>query len=216
MPKKNQKLLEYLRRKEYKRRLEAHEIWGHVDGRFYGIVKIFYTIAFLLAQIVNIGYLALSGSRYILERQLLENPGHTRNAVIIVAAGMIALIAAYVLLAKRRPFGYFTCTLLPSLMLCFHYYNENDWMSAENGLQSFMLKHALWYVILVVLALVMMLIQLNENRKENREYAGAEAELYKRMARNSDAPISDEEWEELLAKYGDANKAEDASDETEK
>lgn len=217
MPKKNPKLLEYVRRQEYKRRLEAHEVWGHVDGRFYGIVKIFYTIAFVLAQVVNIAYLAISANRYVSEKELLDNPGQTRNAIIIVALGIILLIAAYVLLAKRRPFGYLVCTLAPSVLLCFHYYNEMSGAIAENGWQNYILKHALWYIILTALALVMMAIQLNENRKENKEYAAVEAKLYKRMAKNSDAPISDEEWEELLCKYGDDNDAErtERSDETE-
>lgn len=217
--KKNDKLLEYIRRKEYKRRLDAHEVWGHVGGKFYTLTKILFTIGFVLTELVNITYLVFGISRYATQQDRLADPGQTRNAILVVAIGSILLITAYILLVKRRPIGYLVCTILPSALLPLHFYNEMTSSIAENGIQNYLFKHALWYGLMVASILVLAVIQFRENIRENREYARTEAELYKRASRKSDTPFTEADWAEVLAKYGDKTGlvAEDApAEDTEK
>lgn len=199
---KNEKLLEYVRRNEYKRRLDEHEVWGHVGGKLYTLIKILFTIGFALAQLVNISYLAVWINRYVSEYANLANPGSTLNSIIIVGSMAALLIAAYVLLAKRRPIGYAVCTLIPSIVLPIHFYGEMSDIIAASGLRNYILKHALWYAVMAVTMLIMLIIQLRENTHEKKMYEKLEAKLYDRAAASGgDSVFSEGDWEELLSRF---------------
>lgn len=199
---RNQKLLEYVRRKEYKRRLEEHEIWGHVGGRIYSVAKILYTIFFLAVELLNVTYIAFSGSRLASHAQTpLENFGETRNALIVVVFGAVLLIAGYVLLAKRRPIGYVSCNAIASALLLLHYYNDMRTITEANGVQDYLYRYGLWYAALMLCILILALIQLRENAKEKKAYAKLEADLYARASKASDVPFTEADWEQLLEEY---------------
>lgn len=200
--KMNEKLLEYVRRKEYKRRLEAHEIWGHVGGRIYSLVKILYTIVFLALELLNLTYLAVTGSRLLSNaQQPLESFAETRNAFLLALLGSLLLIVGYVLLVKRRPIGYVCVDLVASALLLAHYYNERHTIITENGIGDYISRYGLWYAALLLCVLLLACIQLRENAKEKKQYTALEAELYRRAAAASDAPFQEADWEKLLCEY---------------
>lgn len=203
MTAKNQDLLNYIRRTEYRRRLEAHEVWGHVGGRFYGLAKIIFTIAFAFALLVNITYVIYWISRYVLEYSLLANPGEARNSIVIVSVMSVLLIADCFFIFKRKPILYLIFTLIPCIILPIHFYGEMTDIISGGGIFVYIYKHAAWYLLMLAMMTVMFIIQARETAKENREYARLEAALYKHASAsaNKTSVFSEGDWENMLKNY---------------
>lgn len=199
--KMNQKLLDHIRRVEYKRRIDNHETWGHVGGRMYSTAKIFYTIAFILCQMVNITYPVFAISRLAAEGEKLADAGNTRNAVIIVVLGAVMLLIAYILLAMKKPIGYSLFTFIPSIFLAAHFYSDMSTTIAANGIKEYFVKHALWLILLNLTMLVMLIIQIRETLAERREYQYLEAKLYERAKKNGVDLADEQEFERLIERY---------------
>lgn len=203
---KNEKLMDFVRRAEYKRRLDAHEVWGHVGGRLYTLIKIVYTIAFALAMLVNLTYLIFWCNRYFSERGLLADPGSARNAILIVALMSVVLLAAYIFLARQKPAGYLPCTLAASLLLSLHFYGEMGDILATQGFLPYFFKHLLWYILLCLAALLLFLIQARENAALSAQYAKLEARLYDRASAETGVTgvFTEADWQRLLEEYDGA------------
>ena len=200
---KNERLMDFVRRAEYKRRLDEHEIWGHVGGRLYTLIKILYTIAFALAMLVNLTYLLFWCSRYFGERELLADPGSARNAILIVGLMSVVLIAGYVFLARQKPAGYIPCTLAASAVLSLHFYGEMGDILASQGFTPYLFKHLLWYILLCFSALCLFLIQAKEDAFLSSQYARLEAQLYSRASAGTGVTgvFTEEAWQRLLEEY---------------
>ena len=204
--KKNKKLMDFVRRAEYKRRLEAHEVWGHVGGRLYTLTKIVYTIAFALAMLVNLTYLFFWCNRYFSERELLADPASARNAILVVGLMSLVLAAGYIFVAKQKPSVYLPCTLASSVVLSLHFYGEMGDILASQGFLPYLFKHLLWYIFLCLTALILFLIQARENAALSARYAKLEAQLYSRASAETGVTgvFTEDDWQRLLEAYDGA------------
>ena len=220
--KKNPALLQYLRRQEYRRRLEEREQWGHVGGRIYTAAKIFYIIGFLCALLVNLAYML---GRWLNIDEALQNPGlystanlsAARSALYLTAAMTLLLIAALILVLARKALPALVCTALPAVLLLTHFYQQLAGQIAKNGPARYLTSHLLPLAVMLAAAVILFVIQLRERRAENAAYEKLTAQLYQKHAAGKHS-LSDAEWEKLLEDYaaGVQPKPDEAGEESSK
>lgn len=203
--KKNAAILQYVRRQEYRRRLEERERWGHVGGRIYTAAKIFYIIGFLCTLMVNLAYML---GRWLNIDEATKNPdtyittnlSAARSALYLAAAMTLVLIAALILTLARRNLAALVCTALPAALLLVHFYQQLADQMAESGPARYLTSHVLPLAVMLAAAVVLFIIQLRERRAERVAYEKLTAELYRKHA-GGDQALSDAEWEALLENY---------------
>lgn len=214
--KKNQALLLFVRRQEYRRRLEDKERWGHVGGRIYTIAKIFYIIGFICTFVFNLFYMiglrehlreVTSGiASYEVTKGF--SSADTRSALSLVLAMTVLQIVALVLILARKSLPALICTALSSVLLLVHYYQNmaQQAIATEttfNFLRYFY-RHLLPLFIMLVTAVVIFVIHVRERRAENAAYDKLTKEIYKKHAKE-EGVMGQEEWEELLNKYAEGS-----------
>lgn len=203
--KKNKKILDIVRREEYRRRLEQYETWGHVGGRLYSISKIVYTLAFVFVLVIDLAYLmgswlwindaAHAGSSYDPVKLAI-----TRNAVFIVLTMTLLLIAAFVLLLKKKMLPFLLFTWIPGILLAVHFYEDLSTQISENGISIYLIRHGIALLLLLIFSVVLFVIGLRERRAETAAYNRLVAKIY--ASRTGDGKMfTDEEWEEILDRY---------------
>ncbi|HIZ83870.1 MAG TPA: hypothetical protein H9668_05575 [Firmicutes bacterium] len=206
--KKNQALLLFVRRQEYRRRLEDKERWGHVGGRIYTIAKIFYIIGFLYSLVINLAYML---GRWLLLQDSAQglaeiNDADYRSALYLVLGMTILQIAGLVLVFARKSLPALICTALSSVLLLVHYYQALAGQDefANNGISNYLFRHVLPLIILLVAAVILFVIHVRERRAENAAYDRLTREIYKKHAKE-EGVMGQEEWEELLNKYAEGS-----------
>lgn len=203
--KRNAAILQYVRRQEYRRRLEERERWGHVGGRIYAAAKIFYIIGFLCTFIINLAYML---GRWLNIDEATKNPeayvttnlSDARSALYLVSLMTLLLIAALILMLARKTLAALVCTVLPTALLLVHFYQQLSDQMSESGPARYLTSHLLPLAVMLAAAVILFLIQLRERRAENAAYEKLTADLYKKHA-GGDRALSDAEWEKLLGDY---------------
>ena len=201
--KQNAKLLDYVKRKEYDRRLKAHEIWRNVGGRFYTLSRFSYALALFAAVFINLSYVLFTASRYMKDVDLLVNPSVVRAGLWLVSIMTLSLILSFVFVIKKKAFAYLVLAAIPCIVLPLHFYGDMSAIIAQNGMTPYFLRHVLCYIIIFVFISILFIIQMVENRKINAAYNAAAEKLYKKAARDSDddSIFSQGDWEALLENF---------------
>ena len=206
--KKNQALLLFVRRQEYRRRLEDKERWGHVGGRIYTIAKIFYIIGFLYSLVINLAYML---GRWLLLQDSAQglaeiNDADYRSALYLVLGMTVLQLAGLVLVFARKSLPALICTALSSVMLLVHYYQALAGQDefANNGISNYLVRHVLPLIILLAAAIILFVIHVRERRAENEAYDKLLKDIYKKHAKE-EGVMGQEEWEELLNKYAEGS-----------
>ena len=209
--KKNEAILQFVRREEYRRRLQDHERWGHVGGRIYTVAKIFYIIGFLFAVMVNLAYII---GRWLNIDAAVQSPdtyntahlSDARSALYLVAAMTLVLIAGLVLLLARKALPALICTALPVVLLLVHFLQSLADQISENGPGQYLTRHVLPLSLLLAASIVIFILHVREKRAENGAYEKLTAAIYKKHT-GDDQVLSDDEWEALLEQYAASDKA---------
>lgn len=213
--KKNQALLLFVRRQEYRRRLEDKERWGHVGGRIYTIAKIFYIIGFLCVIIINLGYIiglifseisinSVLDATQNSDQYSVSNLAASRSSLYLVSVMSCLLLAGFVLLLCKKHLAALVCTALPVAPLLAHFYHDLADQINNGEPSRYLLFHVLPLALMLVTAIIMFIINVKEKRAENAAYDKLAAAIYKKHAKE-EGVMGQEEWEELLNKYAEGS-----------
>lgn len=196
----------FCRKQEYSRRLDEHEVWGHVGGRIFIYSKIASFIAFIFVELVNLALIfgAVIRMADVNAAGSKVDPGQVamlHNDLVVMISMGVLLFAGFVLMLFKRPYGALTGTCLPGIALVFQYFNN----LSETSIGRFLLSHLLPISILIAAVVIMSVIIIRERKAETRAYDTLTASIYKRHSSEGKV-FTESEWEEILRQYSETER----------
>lgn len=193
--KKNANVLEYIRRREYRRRLQENEVWGHVGGRAYTLLKWIYIIDFIYILIFALGFILASFLRIDdilssgLEYNLEELIWHKNRTYFIIMLTVVALITLVFLLLKKH-LAFLISNSIISVFFAVGF-------QTKENIGKYITANLIPLVLLLGIGIIIYIIYFKDKQWENREYNKLISHLYTQATKDKQS-YTEEQWQEYL------------------
>lgn len=192
---KNENVLQYIRRREYRRRLKENEVWGHVGGRLYTLLKWIYVIDLAYILVFALGFILWSYFRiddilsFGFEYDVKEFVWH-KNRMYFIAMLTVAAVAALVLLLLKKHLAFVICNSTVSVFFAVGF-------QSQDNIRKYILFNLIPLIVLCAVGVGIYIIHYRDVQRENYEYNKLVSHLYKQATKDKEN-YTEEQWQEYL------------------
>lgn len=193
--KKNANVLQYIRRQEYRRRLEEHEVWGHVGGRLYTLLKwlyfidwayiITFALGFIMWSYLRIDDILSFGFQYDAEEFIWH-----KNRMYFISILVVAAVAALVLFLIRKHLAFLITNSIVSVFFSVAF-------QSQDNVGKYVLFNLIPLLLLCAIGVCVYVIYFRDMKRENFEYNKLISYLYAQATKNNEN-YTEDQWQEYL------------------